>query len=88
MRIIFIIIGITLICLSVSGQVTIGSGTAPAKAALLDLKTEDPNANNATSDKGGLLLSRVELQELTSLRPFIADVDLPAEGKAYRAYRL
>lgn len=64
-------------------QVTIGLGEKPARAALLDLKTEEPNSNNATSDKGGLLLPRVELEELISLRPFIPDEELSTEAKKH-----
>ena len=60
--------------LAVMAQVTIGSTTlAPEKAALLDLKTHAPNGNNATTDKGGLLLPRVELVDVLSLEPFIDD---------------
>ncbi len=66
--------------LNVSAQVTVGFDTAPAKAALLELKTQEPDGNNATSDKGGLLLSRVELKAINSLMPFIPDTELAAEG--------
>lgn len=59
-------------------QVTIGSGTAPAKAAILDLKTKEGALGAATTDEngGGLLLSRVNLVSITSLKPFaIGDSD-------------
>lgn len=61
-------------------QVTIGSANAPQKAAILDLKTKEPNAptsvsdsKNATTDQngGGLLLPRVELVSINELKPFI-----------------
>lgn len=54
-------------------QVTIGSGTPPAKAALLELKDREPQSDNITSKTGGLLLPRVELESRTTLMPFIAD---------------
>lgn len=64
--------------ISIRAQVTIGSGHAPANAALLDLKTLEPGTvtsvtddSNITSTKGGLLLPRVKLVSLTSLEPFI-----------------
>jgi hypothetical protein len=44
-------------------QVTIGSLLKPAKGALLDLKTQLPDAGNVTSTSGGLLLPRVELNK-------------------------
>ena len=59
-------------------QVTIGSGTSPAKGAILDLKTKEGAAGTATTDEqgGGLLLPRVNLESITSLKPFaVADTD-------------
>ena len=53
-------------------QVTIGSGFRPEKAALLELKSNEPNEQNITSDVGGLLLSRVSLLNLNTLEPFIS----------------
>lgn len=59
-------------------QVTIGSDSAPAKAALLELK--DKNVNNPTSvthdsnissTTGGLSLPRVKLVNKATLEPFI-----------------
>jgi len=63
-----------LLCASITtnAQVTIGSDIVPERAALLDLKSQAPNANNATTDKGGLLLPRVELVDRSTLEPFIA----------------
>lgn len=56
-----------------SSQVTIGSGGPPAEAALLQLKDMEPDSDNATSQKGGLLLPRVKLENKTNLMPFIPD---------------
>ncbi|GHV06100.1 hypothetical protein FACS189416_6450 [Bacteroidia bacterium] len=63
-------------------QVTIGMGTPPARAALLELKTQEaanpPDANdeaNVTSTRGGLLLPRVKLANPATLEPFISDSD-------------
>lgn len=55
------------------GQTTIGSSTLPpAKSALLELKTLEPDTNNVTTNKGGLLLPRVKLVNKNTLEPFIA----------------
>jgi hypothetical protein len=54
--------------------VTIGSLDNPVKAALLDLKTKNPDADNVTvenSKSGGLVLPRVQLESKTTLEPFI-----------------
>jgi hypothetical protein len=54
--------------------VTIGSLNEPVKAALLDLKTKNPGADNVTveSDKGGgLVFPRVKLKDVNTLEPFI-----------------
>ena len=67
----FLIMVLFALSASVQAQITIGSVNTPEKAALLDLKTQTPNANNVTSDKGGLLLSRVALEDLSTLEPFI-----------------
>lgn len=60
-------------------QVTIGSGIPPAKAALLELKTEETakpssttDVTNVTSTKGGLGLPRVQLVNKKTLEPFIS----------------
>jgi len=66
-----------------NAQVTIGSDNEPLKGALLDLKSQQPDNNNVTSDKGGLVLARVQLQSLTSLRPFVSDAQLGTEGKKH-----
>jgi hypothetical protein len=49
---------------TVSAQVTVGSRLEAARGALLDLKTQLPDATrNVTSTSGGLLLPRVELSD-------------------------
>lgn len=53
-------------------QVTIGSSLRPETAALLELKTQEPDANNVTSTMGGMLLSRVALESPTTLEPFLS----------------
>ncbi|NDV97290.1 hypothetical protein D0T84_20640 [Dysgonomonas sp. 521] len=75
-----------LLCSSFAGaQVTVGSNITPTRAALLDLKarqttgklpsvTDDANTTVAEGD-GGLLLPRVELENLTTLDPFIQSGD-------------
>ncbi|GAB6007418.1 fibrobacter succinogenes major paralogous domain-containing protein [Dysgonomonas reticulitermitis] len=63
-------------------QITIGSGIESQKAALLDLKTRQGTAaitavtdpDNVSSDKG-LLLPRVQLENISTLEPFIPDDD-------------
>jgi hypothetical protein len=76
------IILISLICLSsvqiLKSQVTIGSSNEPVKAALLDLKTKNPEADNVTVENGkggGLVLPRVQLVSKTTLEPFIPTTD-------------
>ncbi|NDV95663.1 hypothetical protein D0T84_12170 [Dysgonomonas sp. 521] len=56
-------------------QVTIGSGNTPVKAALLEIKTQSPDADNVTSTTGGLGLSRVQLENKYTLEPFIKPGD-------------
>ena len=51
-------------------QVTIGSSLQSEKAALLDLKTKDGGQGGVTSEKGGFLFPRVEINDLTSLNVF------------------
>ncbi|MDH6357556.1 hypothetical protein [Parabacteroides sp. PF5-9] len=58
------------------GQVTVGSGIEPERAALLELKTQAPDVNNVTSKKGGLGLSRVSLVSIMTLEPFISTSDV------------
>ncbi|MDR2627732.1 MAG: hypothetical protein LBC40_06835 [Dysgonamonadaceae bacterium] len=67
---------------NIQAQVSVGMETVPARAALLDLKTQEvvnpPGANddaNVTSTWGGLLLPRVELKDTMTLEPFIPVTD-------------
>ena len=69
----FLIMVLGVLSVSVQGQVTIGSVETPEKAALLDLKTQSPDADNATTNKGGLLLPRVKLVNPLTLEPFIVN---------------
>lgn len=59
----------------IQAQITVGSGYAPEKAALLDIKTQEADATNITSTKGGLGLPRVKLVSLQTLEPFIDTTD-------------
>ncbi|MDR1938157.1 MAG: hypothetical protein LBQ73_06650 [Tannerellaceae bacterium] len=61
--------------ISLQGQVSIGWSGPPAQAGLLELKTQEADAGNVTSDKGGLLLARVKLADLNTLQPFIDTSD-------------
>lgn len=56
---------------TLSAQVTIGSDIVPARASLLEIKTQTADAQNITSTKGGLGLPRVYLVNKTTLEPFI-----------------
>lgn len=74
----FILSLLSIATLTASAQVTIGSGYAPSKAALLELKDKDANKPasvtddlNVTSETGGLLLPRVKLENKNTLQPFI-----------------
>jgi len=66
---------ISLSLLSTQAQVTIGMGEAPAKTALLQLKSQPADANNVTSKVGGFLPPRVELVKLNTLQPFMQPTD-------------
>lgn len=65
----------------VEAQVTIGSLNDPARAALLELKTQEEtpvsvtDVTNITSAKGGLGLPRVYLSDKSTLEPFINIAD-------------
>ena len=52
------------------GQVVIGGATYPVEGALLDVKEYQPDEENTTATKG-LLLPRVKLSELSSLKPVV-----------------
>ncbi len=49
-------------------QVTIGSGSEPAKGALLDLKENETDVDNVTTTKG-LVLPRVKITDINNLYP-------------------
>ncbi|MDU1906378.1 MAG: hypothetical protein E6772_16530 [Dysgonomonas sp.] len=51
-------------------QVTIGSDNAPEKAALLELKTKGETKGSVSSERGGLLLPRVEIRNVGELGVF------------------
>lgn len=61
----------TLLIETAKAQVTIGSSLYPETAALLELKSQEADAKNITSTTGGMILSRVGLESLTTLEPFI-----------------
>jgi hypothetical protein len=73
----FILLLMACPCSRLHAQVTIGSGTTPAKAALLQIKEMEPapGTEGATATTGGLLLPRVELNTLTdfSLSTLLSD---------------
>ncbi|MDR2498306.1 MAG: hypothetical protein LBD28_02575 [Tannerellaceae bacterium] len=77
-RILLSLLTTTLAIIAAQAQLTIGSDSQPAKAALLELKTQEPgnppstnDPANATSNLGGLMLPRVMLVDTTTLEPFI-----------------
>lgn len=66
---------------TLGAQVTIGSGIAPEKGALLQLKEKDAPDGEATAATGGLLLPRVVLTEKTELYPmFLRNPGEPNSG--------
>ncbi|MBK5721985.1 hypothetical protein JGH11_13990 [Dysgonomonas sp. Marseille-P4677] len=73
------IILLVLYCLPFTGiyaQVTIGSGLAPNKGSILDLKEYKSVDSNKTTATKGLMLPRVELTDFTNLYPmFLEDND-------------
>lgn len=74
MKLSTILLPIAVSCMAsttVSSQVTIGMGEAPAKLALLQLKDQAADASNVTGTKGGLVLPRVKLVDLNTLQPFM-----------------
>ena len=77
---------LTAICsfvlLNLSAQVTIGSDKHPMRAALLELKDKDADSDNVTSEKGGLIFSRVKLSNKKTLDPFIKSASDPEWNNA------
>lgn len=72
----------------VNAQVTIGSDSKPLEGALLDLKEHDTDTDNVTSTKG-LLLPRVELTEIGSLKDIEgADLSNPLQYKGLLIYNV
>lgn len=85
---IIILISLILSVSSLYPQVTIGSGIAPEKAALLDIKEKADKTGGQTVDNGGLLLPRVYLEKHNELFPFLRkaidpDPDYEAEKPAH-----
>lgn len=72
--------------LTLSAQVTIGIGHAPAEGALLQLKENEVNDDSENATKG-LVLPRVFLTDVNNLYPmFLADPKKPGSG-ANAAYQ-
>lgn len=70
-RILLFILFTVLVSGSLHAQVTIGTDNPPEKAALLDIKTQNGGASGGiTSDKGGFVLPRVELDNISELTVF------------------
>jgi len=71
---IYLILIFTLSCITAHSQVTIGWDTPAEKAALLEIKSQNPTSDGgATSSAGGggILLPRVLLTNMNELLPFI-----------------
>lgn len=72
--------------MTLSAQVTVGSEVDPEKAALLDIKSQEATTlGGVTSNKGGLLLPRVALENKGSLSPFLnaSDADYQNQMKSH-----
>ncbi len=82
----FILLLPILFIVGINAQVTIGSGIPPEKAALLDIKSHQPEKDGgATTQKGGILLPRVNLSDINELSPFINKNDYsPEEYDKYK----
>ncbi|NDW09973.1 hypothetical protein [Dysgonomonas sp. 520] len=79
MKIAAAILMIFTVNISINAQVTVGSDNPAAKAALLEIKSEETtnptsvtDVTNVTSRTGGLGLPRVQLVNTGTLEPFIA----------------
>ncbi|MDR2498309.1 MAG: hypothetical protein LBD28_02590 [Tannerellaceae bacterium] len=83
-RIILSLLATAFAIFAAQAQMTVGLDSPPQRAALLELKSQDPAANpastndpaNVTSNQGGLMLPRVMLIDTATLEPFI-DVNSP-----------
>ena len=75
-------------------QVTVGSELIPPKAAVLNIQTlvdDNPSQGGRTSATGGVLLPRVILEEVNSLKPFIVtggNSDEKAAHKGMNVYHI
>lgn len=69
-----------------NAQVTIGSGQKPPAASVLNVQTQaDANpAQGGQTANGGLLLPRVILEDINSLKPFITNGGTNAEKAAHK----
>lgn len=56
---------------AVVAQVTIGSGEKPAKGSVLDVKSQPVDAENITSTTGGIVMPRLQLQNINNMEPII-----------------
>ncbi|WP_165023685.1 hypothetical protein [Dysgonomonas sp. ZJ279] len=74
-KVYLILLAVFLLNYTLSGQVTIGSGFGPVQAALLQIKDQEPKADNITSQTGGIVLPRVQLLNASTLEPFISTGD-------------
>lgn len=81
----FVICVLIIVVEDTYSQVTIGSGIAPVRAGMLDIKDQEPDADNVTSKSGGIVLPRVELMNLSTLEPFMETsiVDYDKEKKIH-----
>ncbi|MDR2497497.1 MAG: hypothetical protein LBD21_10270 [Tannerellaceae bacterium] len=78
-RILPTLIATAFAAVAAQAQMTVGSDSRPERAALLELKTQEPanppstnDPANVTSNRGGLMLPRVMLIDTATLEPFIA----------------
>ncbi|MFV0332016.1 MAG: hypothetical protein ACK5KL_19685 [Dysgonomonas sp.] len=70
-------------------QVTIGASEAPEKYATLQVKDKtEASLDAVTSEKGGLLLPRVELKKKKELLPFATQAEVNANEQAYKDAKL
>ncbi len=77
---VLILITITIPYEQLCAQITVGSELPPEKAALIDIKTVDGgNEGKITTDKGGILLPRVEITDMLKLTVFPDIKETPAD---------
>lgn len=70
------ILSFTIVCISVQGQVTIGSASVPVEGAILQLKNvEETEVGGANADKG-IGMPRVQLISPTELYPMFTETDV------------